>query len=563
MRLIFYPQLFFAASAVAGSIAAVRTIDGSAILQKPDLMDIKSKTTVTRGFLTKTQARSYLLRDIHYDRRPECPGCVHQSAGNYVRERGIINVPQSFVRRLVDIGSGGDEQCSLEEYELSFSPDMPIYASRVNGTTDAHIDVDSKTKKLPTHHVAVVFLNTVEGAKFVVGDESFDIEEGTFISFPGGWVRHHIVMKRGSGWVTFLGPVQLDGNHGFVGSEELRNYPTLRTRGLDQGSGSWSWSVSEDTTFKTGHGRFKPGRRLEESEVTNYSSAVIGDIFVTGYTNATGLNGDKNETLHLQWDLEGLYTDCGMKSCFHVEIKDDPTFCDNVAIGQLQSDAHKRNSEGDGESDDGNHIILKNISHTEVTRGEGRVNVGKPIDHLLNYPVVVHGHDGAVLACDILTEITVPRNFSDSLPAAPVDGTIAEVEGSSGAGASIISFGLVVAFVGAVASFSSRGLMLVIGKYLRLRCSLSQRTPSSLILLLPIKIAEVALKHPWWRRSRHTCHTRIIHAPHSRVPRWRIHHHRWKVLLLRRRCVVGIGTGGRGGVCCLLLSWTGSLSDLD
>ncbi len=91
-----------------------------------------------------------------------------------------------------------------------------------------------------------------------------------------------------------------------------------------------------------------------------------------------------------------------MKTCFHVEIEVDPTFCDNVAIRQLQSDAkHESNSESNGESGDGNHVILKNISHTEVTQGESFINIKKPIEHLLNFPAVVHGHDGAVLGCDI------------------------------------------------------------------------------------------------------------------------------------------------------------------
>lgn len=118
-----------------------------------------------------------------------------------------------------------------------------------------------------------------------------------------------------------------------------------------------------------------------------------------------------NHTLLVEWNLGGLYTDCGLKTCFHVEIKDDPTFCDNVAIGQLQSDAkHESNSESNGESDNGNHIILKNIPHTEVTQGERFVNVKNPIEHLLNFPTVVHGHDGVVLGCDILAEIIVQTN---------------------------------------------------------------------------------------------------------------------------------------------------------
>jgi hypothetical protein len=90
---------------------------------------------------------------------------------------------------------------------------------------------------------------------------------------------------------------------------------------------------------------------------------------------------------------------------------------------------------------------LKNISHTVVTQGESFINIKKPIEHLLNFPAVVHGHDGVVLGCDILTEIIVEANETD-ISAAAVDGTIAE----DTSGASSISFGLVLALVGTVAS---------------------------------------------------------------------------------------------------------------
>jgi hypothetical protein len=197
-----------------------------------------------------------------------------------------------------------------------------------------------------------------------------------------------------------------------------------------------------DNVATTGLVQYSPsdGRRLEKGEVTNNSSsAVTGDIYVTGYTNGTDPSGAVNRTLFVEWDLGGRYFESTMKPSFRVEIKEDPTFCDNVAIGQLQSDTN------DSESDDGNHIILKNISHTEISQGESFINIEKPIEHLLNFPAVVIGHDGAVLACDILTEIIVQANEADATT--PVGSSIAE--DTSGAS---ISIGLVVAFVGAVAA---------------------------------------------------------------------------------------------------------------
>ena len=78
-----------------------------------------------------------------------------------------------------------------------------------------------------------------------------------------------------------------------------------------------------------------------------------------------------------------------------------------------------------------------------VTQGESFINIKKPIEHLLNFPAVVHGHDGAVLGCDILTEIIVQANETDTAAIA-VDGT---------SGANSISFGWMLALiVGTVAS---------------------------------------------------------------------------------------------------------------
>ncbi len=39
----------------------------------------------------------------------------------------------------------------------------------------------------------------MRGAKFVIGEEMFDVEEGTLLMFPGGLVHHYIKMMMGSG----------------------------------------------------------------------------------------------------------------------------------------------------------------------------------------------------------------------------------------------------------------------------------------------------------------------------------------------------------------------------
>jgi hypothetical protein len=99
MRLtFFYRSLFTAASAVAGSSgAAVLTKGGSGILQKPDLLGIKTKSSspviVKRGFLTPFQTHSIRRNENRYE---------HQSVPD-----GIIGgayITQSFMRRLVEVG---------------------------------------------------------------------------------------------------------------------------------------------------------------------------------------------------------------------------------------------------------------------------------------------------------------------------------------------------------------------------------------------------------------------------------------------------------------------------
>jgi hypothetical protein len=82
-----------------------------------------------------------------------------------------------------------------------------------------------------------------------------------------------------------------------------------------------------------------------------------------------------------------------------VKGKDTYT-CDDVYAAQLESD-----EPSSAPDDNGHYILLKNISHTEVSQGIVYVDIGHPVHHLFDRPVVLHGHDGAILACAIFTEI--------------------------------------------------------------------------------------------------------------------------------------------------------------
>ena len=248
-----------------------------------------------------------------------------------------------------------------------------------------------------------MFLNTNEAAKFVVGDELFDVEEGTLLMFPGGSVHHHIEMKNvGSGFVHMLGPFEVGGSHGIVGV------------------------MRPETTFGV---NFERRRQLEGEEGANPSSAISGEIFITGYTNGTDPNGVANQTLVIEWNLEGLSTKSG------VVLKDDLNFCDNVKIGSVS------------ENLDEEEAILHNILLAEAAQGEVIINIGKSIESLLGFPLVLRGEDESHLGCDVLSEITVPANETDT--ATLPDGTVAL--GTSGA-ASSISYGLVLALAGTAVS---------------------------------------------------------------------------------------------------------------
>lgn len=225
------------------------------------------------------------------------------------------------------------------------------------------------------------------------------------------------MMKGGSGFVHFLGPFEVGGSHGVVGGSTI--------------VGAMLGCLSDSTTTAVvdyGFGGRKRQLELDGDVTTNSSNAIIGDIYVTGYTNGTHPDGSENHTLHLEWNLEGLYTDG------KVVAKDDPNYCDSVEIGQIESDS---NSAG------GTEITQIKMLLAEAAQGESFVNVGRSIESLIGYPLVVQGGDGAVLGCDILTKISTDATTP------PVDGSITEDTSS----ASSISTGLVVAFVGAVASF--------------------------------------------------------------------------------------------------------------
>ncbi len=63
-------------------------------------------------------------------------------------------IPQSFMRRLVEV-------CPSDEYEATLPSGMHILTSLVNGTTDAHVDANPKTREIITNDVGVVFLTTL------------------------------------------------------------------------------------------------------------------------------------------------------------------------------------------------------------------------------------------------------------------------------------------------------------------------------------------------------------------------------------------------------------------
>jgi hypothetical protein len=125
-------------------------------------------------------------------------------------------------------------------------------------------------------------------------------------------------------------------------------------------------------------------------------------VYVYGYINGTGPDGGTNLTLEVQYNLEGLGTACINGSC-SVEVKGKDTYtCDDVYASQLESDGDDPSSATD---DNGHYVLLKNISHTEVGQGIVYVDIGHPVHHLFDRPVVLNDHDGAILACAIFTEI--------------------------------------------------------------------------------------------------------------------------------------------------------------
>ncbi len=97
------------------------------------------------------------------------------------------------------------------------------------------------------------------------------------------------------------------------------------------------------------------------------------------------------------FNLTGLDDSCNLTSCFYVEIKDGPS-CDDYSSSAASP-------EDDG--DDGNHVILKDVAHSNVAQGTIYTNVNKPIGHLFDKPMVVHdARDGRVLACAMFKEVT-------------------------------------------------------------------------------------------------------------------------------------------------------------
>ena len=128
---------------------------------------------------------------------------------------------------------------------------------------------------------------------------------------------------------------------------------------------------------------------------------ITGEVIVAGagYTDGIHPNtGETNHTLEVPFNLTGLDDSCNLTSCFYVEIKDSRLSCDDYSSS---TSSPEDNDEGDG-----NHVILKDVAHTNVAQGITYINVNKPIGHLFNKPMVVHAHDGRVLACAMFKQIT-------------------------------------------------------------------------------------------------------------------------------------------------------------
>jgi hypothetical protein len=359
--------------------------------------------SITEDFLSESEIR-------HYRREGSRLATAKPAVGfSGDRTWEEVFVPKEILRRLINKGA---EQCMSQEYEDTLPAGVHILTNHVKETTDPHVDYNPVTGERIENDVAVVFLNTNEDATFVVaGKYGIPIEEGKLVIFPGGSVSHHIEMKnerKKGGFVHMWGPLEVGGSHGIVGqvSRQLEVQWWFATEGGTQQGKS---------AFHRQNQQHQNRRMLQEEDDTptstttlpdnNSNNMITGEVIITGYTDGIHPNTrETNHTLEVPFNLTGLDDSCNLTSCFYVEIKDSPLSCDGYSSALSP----------EKEDGDGNHVILKDVAHTDVAQGITYINVNKPIGHLFDKPMVVHAHDGRVLACAMFKEVTHHGHDHDS-----------------------------------------------------------------------------------------------------------------------------------------------------
>ena len=134
----------------------------------------------------------------------------------------------------------------------------------------------------------------------------------------------------------------------------------------------------------------------EGDDIANTSSTdaeITGFVTITGYKDGIDPSGEKNNTLEVKYNFKGCNGECTI-----LEVEDNPNFCDEVAIGELDND----NSEGDVD-------IIEDISTTDDV--VEYINVNTSVNTFFGRPIIVKGPKGRVLACAVFKEIT--SNYTD------------------------------------------------------------------------------------------------------------------------------------------------------
>ena len=345
--------------------------------------------SITEKFLSESEIRHY--------RREGSRLAIGKPAVGFSGDRTWeeVFVPKEILRRLINKGA---EQCMSQEYEDTLPAGVHILTNHVKETTDPHVDYNPVTMERIENDVAVVFLNTNEDATFVLaGKYGIPIEEGKLVIFPGGSVSHHIEMntQKEGGFVHMWGPVEVGGSHGIVGQVSRQLI---------------GWMAATEGETQQGKAEFVPSRRrqrqrmIEEGDdAANTSSTdapITGFVTITGYKDGIDPSGEKNNTLEVQYNLTGLPDGCSLNNltaCFYVELRDSPSCDDNNIASSLEDNGG-----------DGDHVILnlENLAYTKIAPGLVYLNLKKPVSRLFDKPMVVRAHDGRVLACAMLTEVT-------------------------------------------------------------------------------------------------------------------------------------------------------------